>query len=260
MDCIITAGGIPGPDDPLYEYAQGKPKALIDMNGRTMLERVVDAFQHAQSVDDIVIVGLGDDMGMQFQRPVHHLPDHGSLLGNVLAGVRWLREQKGDVGYVLLSSADVPTLTGEIIDDFVARCQPLDKAVYYNFVTKEAMERRFPHSNRTYVKLKGVQIAGGDVVLADSVLADSHQELWEQLTNARKHAWKLAKTVGLWPMLKLLFRQLSIEDIENLFLRVVGRPAKIILNPHAEIAMDADKPHQVDLLREDLQQREQAKN
>ena len=51
MDCIVVAGGIPGPDDPLYEYTQGKPKALLDMEGRTMLERVMDALQSAEAVE-----------------------------------------------------------------------------------------------------------------------------------------------------------------------------------------------------------------
>jgi hypothetical protein len=31
MDAIITAGGIPQPDDPLYEYTQGSHKALLDI-------------------------------------------------------------------------------------------------------------------------------------------------------------------------------------------------------------------------------------
>ncbi len=29
MDAIITAGGIPKPEDPLYEYTQGKSKACV---------------------------------------------------------------------------------------------------------------------------------------------------------------------------------------------------------------------------------------
>ena len=63
MDCIVTAGGLPGPEDPLYEYTQGKPKALLDMGGRTMLERVMDALQSARHVDRIVLVGANDDEG-----------------------------------------------------------------------------------------------------------------------------------------------------------------------------------------------------
>ena len=194
MDCIVVAGGTPGPDDPLYEYTQGKPKALLDMEGRTMLERVLDALQTAEGIERIVVVGLGSDMGMQFLEPVdQHLPDHGGMVPNVLAGLDWLRQDKPDIEEVLFCSSDIPTITGPVVDEFMKRCRPFDKGIYYILVTKEAMEARFPDSKRTYVKLKGVEIAGGDMAIASVELADSHQELWQALSNARKHAWQLAR-------------------------------------------------------------------
>jgi GTP:adenosylcobinamide-phosphate guanylyltransferase len=252
MDCIITAGGIPGPDDPIYSYTQGQPKALLDMNGRTMLERVVDALQASRHVDEIVVVGLGHDHGQQFRRPVHHLPDYGGLFSNVLAGVNWMRQHTGDAGHLLICSGDVPAITAAQIDDHIEACRPLDKAIYYTFATRQVIEERFPHSNRTYVRLKGLEIAGGDVVVADPAVADHNQELWIALTEGRKHAWKLAKTVGFSFLFKLLLRQLRVQDIENKAASIVGRPTRIILTPHAELAMDVDKPRQVEMLRQFL--------
>jgi molybdopterin-guanine dinucleotide biosynthesis protein A len=252
MYCIITAGGRAEPDDPLYIYTQDKPKALLDMGGRTMLERVVDALQSSQYVEDIVVVGLGDDMGMTFQRPVYHLSDQGGMVSNVLAGIRWIEENRPGVETLLACSADIPLITSAIIDDFVERSRPWDKGVYYNFVTREVMEARFPGSRRTFVKLKGLEVAGGDVIIGQVSLAESNRELWEALTNARKHAWRIARVVGLRMLLKFLFRQVSLRDIEDTIGRLVGCPASAILNPHAEIAMDVDKPYQVELARAEL--------
>ena len=113
------AGGIPTPEDPIYAYTQGRPKALIDMNGRTMLERVVDALQSSHAIEDVVVVGLGSDMGMHFQRPVHHLPDQNNLVANTLAGIKWLQQQKPETEILFLCSADIPTLTGDIVDRFI---------------------------------------------------------------------------------------------------------------------------------------------
>jgi GTP:adenosylcobinamide-phosphate guanylyltransferase len=250
MDCIITAGGIPGPDDPIYAYTQGQSKALLDMNGRTMLERVVDALQESRHVDDIVVVGLGHDHGQQFRRPVHHLPDHGGLFSNGLAGVAWLRQHKGETGHILVCSGDVPAITAAQIDAHIEACQPLDKAMYYTFATRQVIEARFPQSNRTYVKLKGLEIAGGDVVVADPAITDENRELWTALTESRKHAWKLARTVGFTLLFKLLLRQLRLEDIENKATDIIGRPTQVILTPYAELAMDVDKPRQVEMLRQ----------
>lgn len=253
MDCIVVAGGTPGPDDPLYEYTQGKPKALLDMEGRTMLERVMDALQTAESVDRIVVVGLGSDMGMQFMRPVDkHLPDQGSMVANVLAGVAWLREDRPDIETMLFCTSDIPTITGPIVDEYIERCWPFDKGVYYILVTPEAMEARFPDSKRTYVKFKGVEGAGGDMAVARVELTDSNQELWEALSNARKHAWKLARIVGFGTLIKYLTHQLSLNEVKKQGERIISIPVEIVIDPPAELAMDADKPQQVDVLREEL--------
>ncbi len=253
MDCIVLAGGVPGPDQPLYEYTQGKPKALLDMEGRTMLERVMDALQTSDNVDRIVVVGLGSDMGMHFLRPVDmHLTDKGSMVANVLAGLEWLRQDRPDIDKVLFCTSDIPTITGPIVDEFLRRCHPFDNGIYYILVTKEAMEQRFPHSNRTYVKFKGVDGAGGDMAIARAEVADSNQELWEALSNARKHAWKLARIVGFGTLIKYLMRQLSLDDVEETAERIIDGPVGIVVDPPAELAMDADKPQQVDMLRSEL--------
>ena len=256
MDCIVVAGGVPKEDDLLYEYTQGKPKALLDMNGRTMLERVIDALQSAQQVEEILVVGLGSDMGMQFRRPVHHLPGTGNLVSNVIVGVEWFLERQPDLPAILTSSADIPLLTGEMIDVFIDMCRPFDHGMYYNFVTKEAMESRFPGSRRTFTRLKDGQVAGGDISLIQPSLIQVNRALWDALADARKHGWQVARAVGLRVLLKLLTRRLSFADIEELGLRLTEHPMKVILNPFAEMAMDGDKPHQIDLLREELKRLE----
>ncbi|WP_420643854.1 NTP transferase domain-containing protein [Candidatus Leptofilum sp.] len=257
INCVVLAGGLPQPGDPLYEMTQGKSKALLDMNGRTMLERVIDALQESQSIGEIVVVGLGNDQGMTFQRPVHHTPDFGSMLKNALGGIAKMRELHPKTNLVMVCSADIPTLTPEIVDAFIENCAPYDKGMVYNFVDKATLEARFPNSNRTYVKLKDGLIAGGDLTLIQADLSDTNRDIWEALTNARKHAWQLARVVGFRFLLKFLLRRLSFADIEEAAFRITGRPCQVLHNPHAEIAMDADKPEQVELLRADIKSREE---
>jgi hypothetical protein len=136
-----------------------------------------------------------------------------------------------------------------MVDQLIALCQPLDAYYYYTYVTKETMEKRFPHSNRTYVKLKGLDIGGGDLGLLHPSVIDANQELFEALANARKHAWKIAKVVGFKMLFKFLFRRLGIAELKVEAERILGGPVRIIELPFAELAMDADKPEQVDMLR-----------
>jgi len=186
---------------------------------------------------------------MTFKRSVHHLPDHGSLVGNNIAGIAWLREQNPDTGVVLACSSDIPLITANMVDKLDELCQPFDDDYYYTYIAKETMEKRFPGSNRTYVKLKGLEIAGGDLGLMHSSVIDSNRELFEALANARKHAWKIAKVVGLKMLIKFLFRRLGIAELKVEAERILGGSVCIVELPFAELAMDADKPEQVDMLR-----------
>lgn len=256
IDAIVIAGGVPKEDDLLFSYTEGKPKALIDMNGRTMLERVIDALQTSNQIKDVIVVGIEGDMGQSFRRPVQHLPGRGNLVSNAIAGIEWLLSEKPDSKAVLASSADIPLLTGDIVDDYIKMCQPFDHGIYYNLVTRETMERRFPGSKRTFTKLKGIEVAGGDMTLIQTSLIDVNRALWDALADARKHAWQLARAVGFRVLIKLLIRQLSIADIEDLGTRLTQHKLKVILNEHPEVAMDADKPHQVELLRAELKRLE----
>ncbi len=253
MHCLILAGGTVGPDDPLYPYTQGNPKALLDMGGRTMLERVVAALQASPHVEDILVVGidpeLAADAGATFERPIHMIPDAGEMVANMLAGAAWFRLNRPGTEFVLGCSADIPTITGPVVDTFIEACRPLDKAVYYNFVTRAKLEARFPNSKRTYSRYGEIEAAGGDMVIARIDIAEKNRELLESLTGARKQPRRVAGKVGLRMLVKFLLRRVTIPDIENTAERVVGAPVKIILDGPPELAMDADKPFQVDMLR-----------
>lgn len=248
---VIVAGGRPDSDDPLYPYTDGKAKALLRVGGRTMLERVAAALQGAPSVGDVVVVGLHEEetAGLSFARPLHVLPDQGGMVANARAGIQYLQAQRPEATEVLLSTADTPLLSPPVVQWLVEICRPFDHLAYYTVVRRETMELRFPDSRRTFVRLQGMQIAGGDLHLVQTRILDSDDELWEALTNARKHAWKLARLVGPVMLLRLLTRTLTVDAIERTAGRVFGAPIRIVITPHPEIAMDVDRPHQLEIMR-----------
>lgn len=253
MHCLIIAGGTVGPDDPLYGYTLGKPKTFIDMGGRTMLERVVAALQASSYVEDILVVGpdkqMVADAGLSFARPVEFLPDQGGMVPNMLGGVSWFSRNRPGTEVILGCTGDIPTLTGRVVDEFIEACRPWDKGVYYNFVTREKLEKRFPNSRRTYSRYGDIEAAGGDMLIARIDVAERNRSLLESVTKARKQPWRVANVVGLRMLLKFLLHSLSIADVEATAARALGAPVKIILDGPPELAMDADKPFQVEMLR-----------
>ncbi len=251
MDCVIIAGGRPEPDDPLYDYTGGRAKALLKVGELTMLERVAAAVQHAPSVQEVVVVGLDgtETAGLSFARPVYFLPDQGGMVANARAGIEWLQAQRPRATEALLSTADTPLLSSAIVEWLVEACRPFDRLAYYTVVRRETMELRFPDSRRTFVRLKGMQIAGGDLHIVQTRILSTDDELWEALTNARKHAWKLARLVGPGMLLRLLTRQLTLDAIERTAGRIFGAPIRVVVSPHPELAMDVDRPNQLAIMR-----------
>lgn len=251
MDCVIIAGGRPEPDDPLYAYTGGKAKALLKVGELTMLERVASAIQRASSVQEIVVVGLDGKVtaALSFARPVYFLPDQGGMVANARAGIEWLQAQRPGATEVLLSTADIPLLSSSIVEWLVDVCRPYNHLAYYTVVRRETMEIRFPDSRRTFARLKEMQVAGGDLHVVQTRILSTDDEVWEALTNARKHAWKLARLVGPGTLLRLLARQLTVDAVERAAGRIFGAPVRLVISPHPELAMDVDRPHQLEIMR-----------
>ena len=152
----------------------------------------------------------------------------------------------------MLSSSDIPAVTGPIIDDVVESCAPFSQAVYYPVVSQKLMESRFPMSNRTYVKFKDIYVAGGDLIIVNPNLVEIDQELWRAIFDARKYPWRIAKILGLRTLLRFVTRRMTLDEATTIGQEIMGQPVKVLVTNHAEIAMDVDKPGHLQLLTTEL--------
>jgi GTP:adenosylcobinamide-phosphate guanylyltransferase len=252
MDAIVTAGGVPKPDDPLYDYTQGGAKAFLEVAGKPMVQWVLDALSAAERIEHVVVVGLGPDDEMHCDKPIAFVPQQGAMLDNVRAGVRKALEMNPQAEHVILVSGDVPAIRAEMLDWQVETTMQSDHDLYYTVVTKEVMEARFPGSRRSYTPLKGMHVCGGDVHVIRASLATSEDQIWDQLIGARKNVFKQASMIGYSTLLLLLLRRLTIEGAIPRVTKRLGVTGRAVVCPYAEVAMDIDKPHQLELLRSDL--------
>ena len=252
MDAVVTAGGIPQPDEPLYSYSNGEAKALIDVAGKPMIQWVLDALSNAKSIDRVVIIGLSDKAKLSCKKPLTYMSNQGKLLENLKAGTAKVVELNPKAKYVLFVSSDLPGITGEMVDWLVKTCAETNDDLYYNVIRREDMEKRFPGSKRTYTPLKDMEVCGGDINMARIAIVNENSEFWGKLLDARKNPAAQAALIGSDIIFKFLFRQLTIDDVIQRVadkLNIKGRP---IICPYPEIGMDVDKPHQLEIMRADL--------
>ncbi|MEP7135216.1 MAG: nucleotidyltransferase family protein [Chloroflexota bacterium] len=260
MDAIVTAGGIPQPEDPLYTYSHGDSKALIDVAGKPMIQWVLDALSDAKHVDNVIIIGLSPKSNLTCKKPMHFISNQGRMLSNIVAGVKKSLELDKKNEYVLVVSSDIPTIKSEMVDWLVEKSQETQDDLYYGVCPRDVMEGRFPGSKRTYTKLKGIELCGADMHVSHVTMATEHLEMWESLIGNRKSPMKQASIIGLSIFFQVLTRSIGLDDLVVKVSERIDIKGRAIRFPYAEPCMDVDKPNQLEMLREDLvkQQRKSA--
>jgi molybdopterin-guanine dinucleotide biosynthesis protein A len=252
MDAIVTAGGIPQPDDPLYTYSHGDAKALIDVAGKPMIQWVLDALGDAKNVDNVIIIGLSSKSGVTCNKPMHFISNQGRMLANIVAGVNKALEINKKNEYVLIVSSDIPTLKPEMVDWLVDTCMQTQDDLYYGVCPRDVMETRFPNSKRTYTKLKDIELCGADINISHVRMATEHLDMWESLIGTRKSPFRQAGIIGFGTLFRLLTRSITLDETVERVCKRIGIQGRAIQWPYAEACMDIDKPHQLELLREDM--------
>lgn len=234
--------------------AGGKPtgwEALIDVAGRPMVARVLDALGGATAVTGGAVVGppaVEDLMPPDFVRvePV------GDTVANLVAG---LAARPPGTEHVLIATADIPLITAPIVDGLLKSLGDLSEDVYFPVVRREVAEARFPHVRRTYVHLRDGRYTAGNlfVVRPRVLLADRGGEgLLDRMVRWRKAPWRMALVLGPGLLAGLLLHTLSLEDAARRVSRRLGLSGRAIVTPHAEIGVDIDKPGDLALCREVL--------
>src|SRR5512135_314995 len=178
MDAVVTAGGIPQPDELLYPYTQGKPKALLDICGKPMIQWVLDAISGAKRVENVVLIGMTEESGVTCSKPLTFIPNRISMIENILGGIHKIMEINPSATSVLMASSDIPAITPEIVDWEVEAALQKDADICYNVARRETIEARYPGSRRTYVKLKDMEVCGGDMNVVHTSVASTNMDIW----------------------------------------------------------------------------------
>jgi GTP:adenosylcobinamide-phosphate guanylyltransferase len=252
MDAIVTAGGIPQPGDPLYEFSNGSSKALIDVAGKPMVQWVLDALGNSTKVDNVIVIGVSPKSGLTCTKPLHYISNQGRMLANIVAGVNKSIELNKKNEYVLIVSSDIPAIKGEMVDWLVETTMETKDDLYYGVCPQDVMETRYPESHRTYTKLKDMNVCGADMNVIHVSMATTHLDTWEQLIGSRKSPLRSAAVIGFDILFRMFIRQITLQELVEKASARIGIKGRAIFWSQAEPCMDVDKPHQLEIMREDL--------
>jgi molybdopterin-guanine dinucleotide biosynthesis protein A len=239
---IVLAGGKTSPE--FAAEAGNSQRALADIHGWTMVRYVIAALNGATGVDRVILVaptGFAAQPGVAEQ-----LAAEGTLSENIQAGL----DRCDGAEYALLVTADIPFLTPEAVDDYLRRCRAADADCCYAAITREACEKRFAGMKRTYVRISGQTVTGGNAVYQRVAAFPQMAESIREAYLRRKNPLYLARLIGLENVAKLVTGRLQTADIERGASRLMGVSCRLINTPYPEVGTDVDKPADLRLARE----------
>jgi len=247
MHAVILAGGDGEVIDPSQRF-----KGLVEVAGKPLVEWVVDAFRAAESIKEIaVVIPTAEGLGSWVDKVDKLVVSDRDFMDNALAGTAAFRDDRP----VVVTTGDLPLLTGPAVDGFVLAALETGAEFVYPLVRKETIEAAYPGAERTYFKLKSGRFTGGNAMLVDPKLLPAARELGQRLFNDRKNAVALVRTAGVGFVVKFVLGRLVPEDLAGKIRDLLGGTGAAVVLDDASIAMDVDKPSDRALVEHIMQAR-----
>lgn len=227
MEAIVLAGG--STNDPLAQKFGLASKTLLPYRGRPLVEYTLEALVQA----GLEVILLGPPVPLN-PPPGRALPDQGSLLANLEAGIQAAKGHK-----VLVATGDMPFLGQEAVR-WVLEQAP-QAGFVYTIIAKSTIEQRFPGMRRTYARIREGAFTGGNLVIIDKKLFFTALPLLRRALELRKKPLALAQMIGLGTLLRVILGQADIAGLEAKVSQILGVPARALITPYAEVGVDIDK-------------------
>lgn len=247
---IVLAGG---PPDEVAALQPGTPnKAFVNVAGKPLVQRTLEALRASPSVGRIIVVAPADAHGSPALRLADETRQDGTRIRDSLTnGLRDLPPG----GDVLISASDLPVLSIDCIETFLRDAIAADADLTYAILEKRIHMARFPDVPHTWAHMKDGTFCGGGFITLRPRVWPRLAEVIEQLGAARKNPLRLASLFGKRTLLKFALRQLPIAQAEARAGQIIGAKVRAIPSNYPEMAVNVDRPTDIPLAEHLIRQR-----
>jgi molybdopterin-guanine dinucleotide biosynthesis protein A len=242
---LLAGGGMP---DDLKAASGASKRCLITLDGKTLLERMLDALNVALDSPRIAVnLGAneqGAELLLAFGDGVSYYTCDGGLLDAIIKGLDLLQAEAGrDIGVenVLLVNVDLPLVNATHVKDLVGDAQGLGADAVWPIVEKGIVMKAFPDTKRTWVKTKQGTFTGGNIFLVKPRLIWDNRALLEKAYQNRKNPMAIASLFSPSLIMRLMSGTISVPDLEESFSKKFNAKLRLLIFRHPEVAVDLDK-------------------
>jgi GTP:adenosylcobinamide-phosphate guanylyltransferase len=236
MIALVLAGG--KPDDVARTQPGAANKAFVNVGGVTLVERTLQPLRRSRAIDRIIVVApeaVHGDPALTLADECR--PDGEKIRTSLRNGLENLPPDD----LVLVSASDLPVLTTEAVDDFIARAMSLDPDLGYGCVEKSVHVSRFPTVPHTWARMRDGTYCGAGLVVIKPRAYPKLDRVIERLGHARKNPLRLASLFGLPILAKFAVGRLRIAEAESKASEILGSKVRAIKSAYPEIAVNVDR-------------------
>lgn len=239
---LILAGSRANERDPVAAYAGAAHKALIDLDGMLLLERVALALRQAGIARVLVSADHPAVMVQAMRLGLEVVPPAAGPSASVARAF-------GIVGApMLVTTADHALLRPEWVRQFLADT-PSQADVAVLLARRDRVEAAAPDTRRTWLRFGDGDWSGCNLFLLRTPAASGAIDLWRSVEADRKRPWRIVRRLGLGTMIRYLAGRLSLGDGLARLGRIAGVRVAAVAASDGLAAVDVDKPADLDLVR-----------
>ncbi|HXH15579.1 MAG TPA: nucleotidyltransferase family protein [Sphingomonas sp.] len=241
FNALILAGSRGGVD-PVAGYAGVSHKALIMLDGLTLLARVAQALRDAGAGH--IAVSVSDEPVRQAAIALGL-----TVLDAASGPSRSVRDGIEALGAPLLvTTADHALLQPDWITRFLADLPPhVDVAAL--LARRDVIEAAAPGTRRTYLRFADGAWSGCNLFYFATPRSIAALDLWAQVEADRKRPWRIVRRLGIGTLVRYMSGRLTLVDAIAHLGRLAGLDAAAVATPFGLAAVDVDKPADLDLVR-----------
>ena len=258
----VLLAGDRGPDDPVAEHAGTSCKAIVDIEGRPMITRVLDALLRSDYVDTIIVCGpsagaLEECAEIQpyLERDdIQHMANLDSPSLSVESALSRVSRDKP----VFLTTADHALLETQLVDYFLEKSSLSGADVNVGLVNYKTIQDRFPQVKRTVLKFADGGVCGCNLFSFNNETGRQIAPFWRKVEQKRKQPWKLVLgLLGPLGVVKYVANKLSLDGALQRISRGLQMQVNAVVLPFPQAGVDVDSVGDLEFVRGILGRKEQ---
>ncbi|MDI6893936.1 MAG: nucleotidyltransferase family protein [Bacillota bacterium] len=220
-------------------------EALIPVGDRPLVDYVVEAMAGCAGLERVVVVGPAELAYLARPPRVEVVEGTAGLVDNLARGLQAFPAGEP----VVVATGDLPLLTPEVVEAFLAECRALgEHDFYYAVIPKHAIVSRYPGARRSWIGLRDLAVTGGNIFMLRPGAALAILPLLKRVTDLRKSPLGLASMLGPFLVVKYLLGRLTLGEAERRVQSYFHISGRAVVTRHPEVGIDVDKPADLELV------------